>query len=104
MSVITVCRVRGETRVSLFLTRVQVVGSRLFLSSGWEGHCPVGIAPRTCLRPLRVRPMGECPLRTASGSAVHFVSRKTTTEKKKTSAPRPAPEGSFREKCPPKVQ
>ena len=78
LSFITVSGLRPrDARFSFFCAR-SGGGSKAFSLSGREGHCPVGIAP---------------PL-----------SREKQRQRKKTSAPRPAPEGAFREKSPPKVQ
>ena len=97
LSFITVCGYRRETRASLSLARDLVVGQKLFLSSGWEGLCPVGFArpyssrekrsSRRRLRALRVRPMGESSLRTASGSAVHFGTRAALCERQSPQLP-----------------
>ena len=88
-----------ETRALVSLARDLVVDQKLFLCRVGRGAIPrpVGFArpyssrekrsPRRRLRTLRVRPMGESSLRTASGSAVHFGTRAAFRERQSPQLP-----------------
>ena len=99
LPLITVCGLRPRDARFISFTRVLVVGQRLFSvgSGGARFRAPLDlpvIIPRVKKRPsrrrlraLRVRPMGESSLRTASGSAVHFGTRAALCERQPLQMP-----------------